>query len=492
MTKPPETEAEIRRLHFAEHWRVGTIATQLGVHADVVRRTLGLLPPPGATVVRQRTTLIASYLPFIEDTLRQYPRLRATRIFDMARGRGYQGCLRSLRYYVASMRPKTPAMAYLRTDPLSGEQAQIDWAHIGDLPVLGGRRSLWAFVMVLSHSRAMWAELVIDLTVHSLCRSLVRAIRYFGGTPRQWLFDNPKVVVLERHGAAVRFHPTLLELCGKCHVQPRLCTVAQPQEKGRVERTIRYLRDRFFAGRTIVSVDQGNRDLLRFIEEIASRRPHPRQIPRTVADVFAEERALLLAVPDPPPATDLCEPVSADKTAFIRFDTNDYSVPSEFAQRTLTLVADDRTVRLLDGATEVARHERCFGRKQQIEAPEHREALLSERRTARDLKGRDRLRAQLPGIDVLIARWLDSGRFVGVLVTRTLNLLDLYGGAILAPVVADAIERGLWDPGALAVACEQRRRQQAIPVPLPLVLPSHVTDRDVVPHDLETYDAKRR
>jgi transposase len=491
MTKPPEVEAEIRRLHFAEHWRVGTIATQLGVHADVVRRALGLLPPPDA-VVRQRTTLIAPYLPFIEDTLRQYPRLRATRVFDMARERGYAGCLRSLRYYVASMRPSAPATAYLRTDPLPGEQAQIDWAHVGDLPVPGGRRALWAFVMVLSHSRAMWGELVLDLTVHSLCRSLIRALCYFRGTPRQWLFDNPKIVVLERHGDAARFHPTLLELCGKCRVQPRLCTVRMPQEKGRVERSIRYLRDRFFAGRAIVSLDQGNLELLRFIELIALPRPHPRQIPRTVAEVLAEERPRLLALPDPLPATDLVTPVDVDKTAFIRFDTNDYSVPPAFAQRSLTLAANDQTVRLLDGTSEVARHDRCYGRKQQIEAPEHRAELLAQRRGARDLKGRDRLRALLPGVDVLITRWLDSGRFIGVLVTRTIKLLDLYGEAILAPVVAEAIERGLWDPGALAVACEQRRRQQALPVPLAFALPEHIADRDVVPHDLETYDAKRR
>ena len=490
MTKPPEVDTEIRRLYYAEHFKVGTIATQLGVHADVVRRVLGWMEPKPNVIVSQRTTLIAPYLPFIEETLKQYPRLRATRVFDMVRDRGYPGCLRTLRYYVASMRPTEPAEVYLRTDPLPGEQAQIDWAHIGDLPVAGGRRQLWAFVMVLSHSRAMWAELVMDLTVHSLCRSLVRGLSYFGGTPRQWLFDNPKIVVLERHGSAARFHPTLLELCGHFHVQPRLCGVAKPQEKGRVERTIRYLRDRFFAGRAIGSIEHGNRDLLTFMETIAHPRPHPRQIPRSVAEVFAEERQRLLPLPQPLPATDLVTPVAVDKTAFIRFDCNDYSVPPACAQRTVTLVADDKTVRVLDGAIEVARHVRCYGRRQQLEMSEHREAIVRERRAGRDLKGRDRLRALLPGVDVLITRWLESGRHVGTQVARTLKLLDLYGELILAPVVTEAVERGLWDPGALAVACEQRRRQQAMPIPLPLALSSHVADRDVIPHDLESYDVK--
>jgi hypothetical protein len=50
----------------------------------------------------------------------------------------------------------------------------------------------------------MWAELVIDLDIHSLRRSLLRSAVAFGGVPRQWLFDNPKTVVLERRGDAVR------------------------------------------------------------------------------------------------------------------------------------------------------------------------------------------------------------------------------------------------------------------------------------------------
>ena len=128
--------------------------------------------------------------------------------------------------------------------------------------------------MVLSYSRAMWAELVIDLTVVSLRRSLVRGCAYFGGATRQWLFDNPKIVVIERHGDAVRFHPDLLALCGKMHVEPRLCGVRKPEHKGKVERAIRYLRERFFAARTIRDLDRGNADLLTFVEfHDATRQP---------------------------------------------------------------------------------------------------------------------------------------------------------------------------------------------------------------------------
>jgi alkylation response protein AidB-like acyl-CoA dehydrogenase len=84
-------------------------------------------------------------------------------------------------------------------------------------------------------------------------------------------------VVIERYGDAVRFHPILLGLCAHFRVQPRLCAVAMPEHKGRVERAIRYLRERFFAGRRIHSIGQGNQELLTFLADIAQCRPHPRK-----------------------------------------------------------------------------------------------------------------------------------------------------------------------------------------------------------------------
>jgi transposase len=91
--------------------------------------------------------------------------------------------------------PEPKKEAYLRVEPLIGEQAQVDWAHAGQVPVPGGQRALWLFVQVLIWSRALWGEFVLDTGAHSLARSLVRAAGYFGGTPRQWLFDNPKAAV---------------------------------------------------------------------------------------------------------------------------------------------------------------------------------------------------------------------------------------------------------------------------------------------------------
>ena len=491
MSAPPEVEGEIRRLHYAEHWPVGTIATQLKVHADVVKRVLGLLEPRAP--LPPRPSLVDPYQDFIAETLKQYPTLLAPRLYDMVKPRGYEGSIRTLREYIATVRPKAPREAYLRQTPLIGEQAQVDWAHVGKVRVQGGERPLWLFVMVLAWSRAMWGEFVFDLSVHSLLRSLVRAAAFFGGCARQWLFDNPRTVVIERHGSAVRFHPKLVELAGSYCVGLRACDVRKANQKGSVERAIRYLRERFLAGREVRGIEQGNRELLGFLDEVAHPRPHPTVAGRSVLECLKDEQGRLLPLPKAPPSTELVEPVAVDKTASFHFDTNVYSSPPEHAETTLTLAADDAVVRLLANTQdEVARHPRCWGRRQRIEDPAHRQALLEQKRGGRDAKGQDRLRAAVPGIDALFARWVDSGRNVGFLTAKTAELLDLYGEATVASAVTEVLARGTHDPGAVAIVCERLRRAAQKPVPLDVPLGTHVRDRDVIPHSLEGYDEKSK
>jgi transposase len=487
MTVSIAVAAEIRRLYFAEHWKRGTIAAQLGIHFDVVVRVLEGLGPKAGTP-RPDARVLEPYVPFVDETLARHPRLVATRIQDMLVERGYAGSVRTLRRYVRVARPVPKNEAFVRVETLPGEQAQVDWAHVGSMPVDGGRRPLWAFVMVLAYSRAMWAELVLDMGIDSLRRSLVRASAFFGGSPRQWLFDNAKTIVIERSGDAIRFHPALLDLAARLHVQPRLCAPRKPQEKGKVERAIRYLKERFFAARSFHSVAHGNAQLLHFFESIAHDRPHPRSPDRRVKDLWEEERPRLLALADPLPETDAVTPAAVDKSAFVRLDTNRYSVPAAYAGRTLTLVASDQLVRLLEGPTEIARHPRSWGRHRVVELPEHRAALLAEKKQARDLKGRDRLRVEVPAVDALLLRWADAGRPLGFMVGFALKLLDAYGAAALREVVADMLSRGIHDRGAMAILCEQRRKRQGGPAPNVIQLGAHVVERDVIPHDLGGYD----
>ena len=490
MTVSREVEAEIARLFHAEHWKVGTIARQLGVHEDVVRRVIGGEGKKSRTT-RAAPSAVAPYVDFIRETLERYPKLCSTRLGDMLRERGFSGSARSLRRFVRQVRPKGEREAFLRLDTLIGEEAQIDWAYVGQLPVDGdGHRSLWLFLMVLSWSRAAWGEFCFDTTVHSLLRSLVRGASYFGGTPRRWLFDNPKIVVLERHGHAARFHPLLVDLASAMRVELRLCNPYRGNEKGRVERKIRFLRHRFLEGRDIHGMEQGNTELLSFLDRVGHEQRHPHLKARTIAECLAQEKQRLLPLPIPLPATDLVMPVAIDKTAFARFDTNLYSAPPDYAQETLTLVADDRVVRLLDGQKVLAEHRRSWGHGQKIESPEHRAEIVRRKRGAYVSTGRERIRAAAPGMDRLIERWVDAGRNVGSMVAQTGKLLDLYGLDVFRKAIAETIERGTHDPGEIGVLCEKHRRTAETPLPLDIQLGEHVPDRDVIPHDLGGYDVE--
>jgi hypothetical protein len=188
------------------------------------------------------------------------------------------------------------------------------------------------------------------------------------------------------------------------------------------------------------------------------------------------------------PSQEQITPAVIDRTAFARLDTNLYSVPSTWAGRTLTMATDDLRVRLLDGATEVASHPRSWGRRQVFEQRAHRDALIAERRASKDLKGRDRLRTEVPDIDALLARWVSAGRNMGNAVARSIVALDLYGPEALRAAVAEAITRGTEDPGALGLLCEQQRRAARRPVPTTVRFGEHVDDAEVIPHDLGGYD----
>jgi transposase len=241
----PELRARIRRLFYAEHWKMGTIAAELGVHRDTV--ALAVEPERFVNVaLRPQYGLLDPYKDFVRVTLDQYPRLRATRLLQMIQPRGYSGSIWPLRRFLRQVRPVGSREAFFRLSTLPGEQGQVDWASFGTIPIGNTRRALSCFVMVLSWCRAIFARFVLDQTLESFLRCHVAAFEAFEGVPRGLLYDNLKTAVLERIGDVIRFHPRLLELAGHYHFAPRPVAPARGNEKGRVERAIRYLGDSFF------------------------------------------------------------------------------------------------------------------------------------------------------------------------------------------------------------------------------------------------------
>jgi transposase len=487
-----DKEAEIVRLYHAEKWPVGTIATQLGVHHTTVQRVLrqsGVEPK----MIAPRPSMADPFVPFIVEQLEKYPGLRASRLFEMVKVRGYPGGGDHFRRIVCQHRPRKPAEAFQRLRTMPGEQAQVDWAHFGKLQVGQAERPLWAFVMVLSFSRRLFLRFFPGASMPFFLRGHVDAFAGLGGVARVLLYDNLKSAVLERHGDAIRFHPTLLALAAHYRFEPRPVAIARGNEKGRVERAIRYIRDAFFAARSFTDLPDLNRQAEEWASTRATERPWVEDRSRTVADAFADERDKLLTVADPPfPAHERLE-VEIGKTPYARFDLNDYSVPHDKTQRTLVVLADLDTVRIVDGNDIVATHGRSWDRGQQIEQAAHLERLTEEKKRARHHRGLDRLAKAAPTSQVFLRAVAALGDNLGSTTARLLQLLDAVGPVELEEALIEAIERNMVHIGAVRQITDRRRSQRGLPPPvsIPVARGEH-GDLVVTPHALSTYDTLKK
>jgi transposase len=483
-----EKQAQILRLYHAEKWPVGTIACELGLHHTVVTRVLERagLPAPAAS----RPSIIDGFLPFVLETLNKYPRLAASRLYRMVRERGYPGGPSHFRELIRRHRPGPPATAYLRLKTLPGEQAQADWAHFGKLAIGRALRPLVAFVMVLSYSRAVFLRFFPGLSLAYFLRGHQEAFLAWGGSPRVILYDNLKSAVLERSGDAIRFHPTLVDFSAHWRYEARPVAVARGNEKGRVERAVRFVRTSFFAARSWKDLADLNRQAERWAWSEAMERRWPEDAARTVREAFEEERGRLLEPPpDPFPAEERRE-VAVGKTPYVRFDLNDYSVPHGLVRRVLVVVADGQTVRILNGNEVVATHPRSYDKGQQIEDPRHVERLVEEKRQARKHRGMNRLSHAAPSSARLLEVLAERGGGLGGAVARLLGLLESYGAGELEEAITEALARGTPHPHAVRHILERRRQEDGRPPPLPLALPDdpRVRDLNVRPHSLDSYD----
>jgi len=492
MAIAPELRAQILRLYQAERWRIGTIASQLHLHRDTVQRVIAqaCVMRPDAPL---RPSQIDAYLPFIRDTLAKFPTLAASRLHAMVRERGYTGGPDHFRHLVACHRPRPAAEAYLRLRTLPGEQAQVDWGHFGHLVVGRAKRPLMAFVMVLSYSRRIFLRFSLNARMDCFLRGHVLAFAAFGGVPRVLLYDNLKSAVLERVGDAIRFHPDLLAFAAAHRYEPRPVAVARGNEKGRVERSIRYIRDNFFAARTFTDLDDLNAQAQTWCEGPACDRRWPEDDQLTVRQAAQAEQPSLMQLPEHDyPVAERLE-VHAGKTPYVRFDLNDYSIPHTHVRRTLTVLADSDRVRVLDGATVLATHRRSWDRRAQIEQEAHVQALAGHKRGARAHRATDRLTQAVPAAAELLQRAAARGHNLGSVTAGLSKLLDRYGATPMQAAVAEALARDVPHPNAVRLALERERHASQTPPPVDTPLSERARSLDVTvqAHALDAYDALR-
>jgi transposase len=489
MTISSDLEGKILRYYHVEKWKPGTISRQLGVHHSAIKRVLRQAGIPAIHLVPKKS-MIEPFLPFVMETIKKFPTLGASRLYDMVCERGYSGGPDHFRHLVSLHRPRPHAEAYLRLKTLPGEQAQVDWGHFGHITIGTAKRPLMAFVMVLSFSRKAFLHFFLNQRMASFLQGHEGAFNAFNGVPRVLLYDNLKSAVLERQGDAIRFHPTLLDFSAHYRYEPRPVAVARGNEKGRVERTIRYVRDNFFAARQWIDLDDLNAQAAAWCNERAANRPCPENIAISVRETFEQEQPKLLPLPSHSYPTDEREEVRVGKTPYVRFDLNDYSIPHTHVQQTLTVIAQPKTLSIIDGLDVIAQHERSYDKGQQIENETHIEGLIVEKKQARFHRGQNRLAKAVPSSTTLLKQAAERGYSLRTITSNLLQLLDSYGAAELEAAIGEALLKDVPHPNAVRLSLEKRRKEHHQLPPINLDLPADKRVRDLIvrPHNLNDYD----
>ncbi len=483
-----EIEAEILRLHHVEKWPVGTIAAQLHVHHDVVERVLAGEGAPAAR--RQRPARIDSYLPFILDVLRRYPRVPASRLYQMCKARGYRGSGDHFRHMIARHRPPRRHEAYLRMTALPGELAQVDWAHFGKVKIGRAERPLLAFVMVLAYSRRIFLRFFLGQRMENFMRGHVAAFEAWGGLPRVLIYDNLKSAVLDRRGDAIVFNPRLVELAKHYRFDIRPAAVRRGNEKGRVERAIGYVRTSFWPARSWRDLDDLNAQASTWCEGEALERPWPDDRTKTVAMACAEEQSRLLSLPDNPYVTEERQGARVGKTPYARFDGNDYSVPHEYVRRIVEVRATLEHVRVIAEGQVVAEHGRSFDRGVVCEDPAHVAGVKKSKGEARKHRALDRLAQAVPSSQALFVKLAERGENLGRATQHFVALLNEFGSMALEQAVREALANDTPHRHAVRHILEQQRRATGRPPAVAVDLPddARVRSAAVTPHDLSSYD----
>jgi hypothetical protein len=323
-----------------------------------------------------------------------------------------------------------------------------------------------------------------DQSQESFLRGHVRAFSYFAGVPRVVLYDNLRSAVLERRGELVRFHPRLIELCSHYHFQARPCAPARGNEKGRVERAIRYIRESFFYGRVFTTLEDFNHKAWSWRDDQT----------RSVAEAFAEEQARLLPLPVHPFETDLLLSVCSRKTIYVRFDRNDYSIPPDAVGKPLSLAVSDTQLHIFEGTELRVTHRRSYDQGWRIEDPSHQEALLALKRKAKGGEASARLLSAAPESEAFLDAAFLKGEHIGSLVQKLTRLLDDYGDRRFQAALAEALEHGTPRASSVAYLLERRRRSEKGRTPLPVDLSRRpdLADLVVKPHEGGTYDQLSR
>lgn len=338
------------------------IARRLGMSRNTVRKHLRAGHPPQPMEI-ERSSLLEPYHEHLRKRYEEYG-LSAVRLVEEVRAMGYPGGVDQVRRFLRKLREDKCRSGKLtvRFETAPGDQAQVDWQYAGVFQTPAGETvKVYAFVMVLGYSRAIYVHFTTSMALPVLLLCHEKAFEFFGGIPRNMLYDNMKQV---RVGPG-QLNVQLLDFAVHHGFSPRTHRAYRPRTKGKVERAIRYMDGSLLVGRTFTDLNELNAFTLSWCTNTANQRIHATTQAKP-ADLLATEGLTPMSCRYP-----FIEERSVDAQSFVNYRGSRYSVPPKHVLQTVMVsgVLGRVTVRL--GDVIIAEHKEAAVKGQSVADEAH-------------------------------------------------------------------------------------------------------------------------
>jgi transposase len=380
-----------------------------------------------------REFILNPYHELIAEWFREIPSLKAVQIWKRLVERKVKVSRRAVEEYTEPFRRKKKPKIHWPLTFLPGEEAQVDWFFLNH-PTLG---RLCGFTLILSYSRFAFAHLFARHSFEFFIEGHLMAFAAMSGTPMALRYDNLKSVVIKRQ--PLTYNAAFLEFARYYGFEIRLCNPASGNEKGRVERLIRSIRDTFenvaADHKNLSSLNQALHDWMRDKNSTVHRATD------AIPNAKRLEEKLKLLPDNPYPNVIVHAGKSPTKTGLVIFDTNSYSIPSCCRNETITVHARVDRVDFFDGkGKNIAKHPRSFKKRQTLINPLHRSvSQLSERAK------RERIYAVMYSMSNDMAVFLDQNAGVGEDAYATAHtlfkLLKTQSRGVIESICREAVKR---------------------------------------------------
>jgi len=285
--------------------------------------------------------------------------ISGVRIHEKLTEEGVKAGYSTVKDYISQIKKREKI--FIRIHTLPGEEAQVDFGYLGYTLYKGKKRKTWVFNMRLSYSRLDYYEIVYDQRVETFIRCHINAFNYFGGIPQYVKIDNLKSAILQANFYEPIYQELYKNFASHYGFSPLPCRVRRPNDKGKVESGIKYVKNNFFLGRKFSDEQDLKEKLARWCNKVNYRiHGTTRKVPK---EVFEKEEKIKLT-PLPQEEFKLIS-VGIRKVyhdCHIYVDYNYYSVPFEYVGKEVEIELSKNLLKVFYQGKEIALHSRLSDR----------------------------------------------------------------------------------------------------------------------------------